>query len=146
MEAHFHQALFALFGADPSAQAAANGWLAGFASTSDAWSAALGLLNGQTPPPVAFFCANMLLSKARAEWGGLGGDQRQQLHDAVRWVGMLPHMHARVHFGTAWTCACMSSCIGMLLGTHESLHGRCLCKHSNECAPWREAMHARVIA
>jgi hypothetical protein len=79
----FHAALNALFGHDPGAQAHANTWLAHYATTHEAWAGCVGLLEPSTPPQVAFFAANMLLSKTRSEWGSLGQDQREQLRGVV---------------------------------------------------------------
>lgn len=84
MESSFHQALHALFGSDPNAQHEANTWLTSFATTPEAWGGCLSLLEPSTPAQAAFFAANMLLSKARSEWGGLEQTMRDQLQAAVR--------------------------------------------------------------
>ena len=64
----FHQALYALFGNDPIAQTQANQWLTDFASKPEAWQASLSLLDPSNPSQIAFFCANILLTKARRDW------------------------------------------------------------------------------
>ena len=78
MEA-FHQALHALFGHDLTAQAQANQWLNDFTTTSDAWHAALSLLDPSSPSQIAFFCANILLTKARRDWDDLPTSDRMAI-------------------------------------------------------------------
>lgn len=76
-------AISALYGPDPTQQQAANTWLNTFSKTPEAWAAALAVLdpaNG-APTEAAFFCANLLLSKTRDEWGRLSPEHRVELAD-----------------------------------------------------------------
>ena len=78
------QAISAAYGHDVVTQQQANQWLHQFASTPEAWAAALALVEPGTPPEHAFFAANMLLSKTRSEWGKLQPHQQQELAATYR--------------------------------------------------------------
>lgn len=73
-----HQAILALYGAQPEAVQQANVWLDSFSKQPAAWEACLALLDPQQSAEVCFFAANMLLTKTRTEWRRL--DDQQQAH------------------------------------------------------------------
>lgn len=77
-------ALVAFFGQDPAQQHAANLWLNNFSPTSEAWGAALALIEPGSGATLeqAFFAANMLATKTRNEWGRLSPQQRAELTEA----------------------------------------------------------------
>ena len=80
----FHEAVNALFGSDPGLQSQANQWITEFSSKPEAWQAALSFIDPSSPSHVSFFCANVLLSKARREWSSMGSDQRTAISELVR--------------------------------------------------------------
>ncbi|GAX80410.1 hypothetical protein CEUSTIGMA_g7849.t1 [Chlamydomonas eustigma] len=79
----FHQALSAFFGSDPSQQQQANIWLQGFSATSGAWEAAASLVEPSVPTNISFFCANMLLSKARNDFSSMPIDQQPAISQMI---------------------------------------------------------------
>jgi hypothetical protein len=79
--AQLHQAILALYGPHPEAVQQANAWLNSFSKEAAAWEACLAMLDPQQVAEVCFFAANMLLTKARAEWLKL--DEAQQRHIAA---------------------------------------------------------------
>lgn len=74
----------ALYGGSGPDQAQANSWLNAFSNQPAAWDAGLALLDPARPEQTRFFCANMLLTKARKEWHRLPGDRQAQLGAAIR--------------------------------------------------------------
>ncbi len=84
--ATFQQAIHAVFdhAGSPAVQQQATLWLNSFAVASEAWDACLAIIQPASAPDVQFFAANMLLSKARNEWGKLQEPRRSQLVAAVR--------------------------------------------------------------
>ena len=82
----FLDALQALYGGTAGAeqQAAANSWLNAFAAAPEAWPICLELMAPTAAPTTAFFCANLLLTKMRREWGRLPAEQRSELLSIVR--------------------------------------------------------------
>ena len=84
MDAQFHSALHALFGHDAAAQHEANAWLIAFSPRPEAWQAAVALLEPDSPAQASFFCANMLLSKARLEWSTMPQEQRDHISQLAR--------------------------------------------------------------
>lgn len=83
MAEQFQAAILALYGADPAAQQAANQWLNDFAPSASAWDACLAGIDASASPTAAFFCANMILTKLRREWGKLPAEQRGSLRDVL---------------------------------------------------------------
>jgi hypothetical protein len=77
--ATFLAALQALFGRDAAAQQQANAWLQSFSTTPAAWEAAFATLEPSQPDDIAFFCANLLLTKLRNEWHKLDAQQKEQV-------------------------------------------------------------------
>jgi hypothetical protein len=59
-------------------------WLNSFAEASEAWEISLALLEPSRPASVQFFVANLLLTKARREWGQLPHNSRSRISAAVR--------------------------------------------------------------
>ncbi|KAF8069517.1 IPO13 [Scenedesmus sp. PABB004] len=130
--AELRSAVQSLYGSAGAAQSAANTWLNAFARSPDAWAACLGLLAPSEPPEVAFFCANMLLSKVRAEWHKLPGDQQAQLSGMIsaafqRFVGVPQAKLALQRLGlllaavaalsgAAGAAALAGQCVGMVSG------------------------------
>jgi hypothetical protein len=79
-------AILSLYGMAGLAQEQANSWLNGFSRSSEAWQACMQLLEPSERPEVSFFCANMLLSKVRAEWHKLSAEQQTQMGAVIRWA------------------------------------------------------------
>lgn len=86
---HLRQAIIALYSNAGAAQEQANGWLNAFSRTSVAWEASVQLLDPAERPEVCFFCANMLLSKVRAEWHKLSQEQQAGMGGVIRSVEAL---------------------------------------------------------
>jgi hypothetical protein len=80
----FQQALSALFGSDPCQQQQANIWLQSFSNAPAAWEAAACLVEPSAPTNVAFFCANILLSKARNDFSSLPVEQQSAISQMLR--------------------------------------------------------------
>lgn len=72
-----------LYSGDQVEQQQANAWLNEYAGTQAAWDASLELIIPYSPPEVAFFACNMLLSKIRTEWGRLQVSERATLQDLI---------------------------------------------------------------
>jgi len=70
-----------LSGNDPQQRRAADTWLNSFTSQPAAWEASLQLLGDR--PEVAYFAANMLLTKVRREWSQLSPQQRAAVSTSV---------------------------------------------------------------
>lgn len=79
-------AILSLYGMAGLAQEQANSWLNGFSRSPEAWQACMQLLEPTERPEVSFFCANMLLSKVRADWHKLSADQQSHIGTVIRWV------------------------------------------------------------
>lgn len=104
--AALRQAITALYGYGGGA-GAANQWLNSFSKSPAAWSACLELVQPSEQPEVAFFAANMLLSKVRAEWHKLSGEQQSQMGATIRWVrGGWPRPARRSRQPPACRCCC----------------------------------------
>ncbi len=82
----FLQAVQAIFNpvSDPATQQQANAWLNNFAGTAEAWDVSLAALDAQLPGNVLFFSANVLVNKAKTDWGRLPQERRAQYQAAVR--------------------------------------------------------------
>lgn len=81
---HLRQAIVALYSHAGTAQEQANSWLNAFSGSAAAWEACLQLLDTAERPEVCFFCANMLLSKVRAEWHKLSQEQQTNVGSMIR--------------------------------------------------------------
>jgi hypothetical protein len=79
-------AISALYRGHGEAQSQANAWLNSFQLQPGAWDACVELVQPGSEPEVAFFCANMLLTKARKEWHTLPSDQQSRLASTIRQV------------------------------------------------------------
>lgn len=84
--ASLRQAICSLYGSCSAGQdqARANAWLNSFSQTPAAWEACLQLLEPSERPEVTFFCANLLLSKVRAEWHKLSPEQAASMGTVIR--------------------------------------------------------------
>ncbi|GJP76706.1 hypothetical protein CLOP_g7172 [Closterium sp. NIES-67] len=63
----------------PDRKAQANAWLTSFAATPAAWGVAANLVESAQSMEVRYFCANLLLSKARSDLPSLPPDARAEL-------------------------------------------------------------------
>ncbi|CAI5483395.1 unnamed protein product [Closterium sp. Yama58-4] len=63
----------------PDRKSQANAWLTSFAATPAAWGVAASLVESAQSMEVRYFCANLLLSKARSDLGALPPDSRAEL-------------------------------------------------------------------
>lgn len=79
-----------LYAGTPQQQQQANEWLNTFSKQPEAWSTALDLLDPQQSPECSFFCANMLLTKVRAEWHKLSDEQRTHISNTARCAFAMP--------------------------------------------------------
>lgn len=106
------QAICSLYGSCSAGQdlARANAWLNSFSQTPAAWEACLQLLDPSERPEVTFFCANLLLSKVRAEWHKLSPEQAASMGTVIRcdrvqgvWTaGRLINIHACMQTQRRW--------------------------------------------
>lgn len=77
-------AIQVLYGGPPDQRNAASAWLNDFSMTSAAWHIALDMLSATNTVEVQFFASNMLLNKARRDWGRLQLTERAYLIATVR--------------------------------------------------------------
>ncbi|CAI7733551.1 unnamed protein product [Closterium sp. NIES-54] len=63
----------------PDRKSQANAWLTSFAATPGAWGVAASLVESAQSMEVRYFCANLLLSKARSDFSALPPDSRAEL-------------------------------------------------------------------
>ncbi|KAJ1627575.1 hypothetical protein T492DRAFT_174924 [Pavlovales sp. CCMP2436] len=77
------RAVSVLYGTDALQQAEANRWLMAFAETPAAWDLCCELVLSAPASEHRFFGANVLLTKVRREWAGLGGEARNQVFGAL---------------------------------------------------------------
>ncbi|CAI7924569.1 unnamed protein product [Closterium sp. NIES-54] len=63
----------------PDRKSQANAWLTSFAATPAAWGVAASLVESAQSMEVRYFCANLLLSKARSDLSALPPDSRAEL-------------------------------------------------------------------
>eukprot|EP00878_Enallax_costatus_P030732 GHUV01033512.1.p1 GENE.GHUV01033512.1~~GHUV01033512.1.p1 ORF type:complete len:442 (+),score=127.05 GHUV01033512.1:219-1544(+) len=80
---HLRQAILALYSNTGATQEQANSWLNAFSRAGVAWEACVQLLDPAERPEVCFFCANMLLSKVRAEWHKLSPEQQSTMGGVI---------------------------------------------------------------
>ena len=78
------EAIESLYGGG-AARPDVNKWLLEFSASSAAWEASLSLLDTASSIDVRFFCANLLLTKVKNEWGKLTAEQKLQLPGLIRW-------------------------------------------------------------
>jgi hypothetical protein len=87
------QAISALYGGHGDAQQQANQWLNSFSHQPQAWEACLELLDPGRDAEVCFFCANMLLTKARKDWHKVPAEQQARMAALIRCAARAPSLH-----------------------------------------------------
>ncbi|GBF98210.1 hypothetical protein Rsub_10710 [Raphidocelis subcapitata] len=115
-------AISALYGGvGGETQQQANAWLNSFSQQPQAWEACLELLDPALDAEVAFFCANMLLTKARKEWHKVARDQQ------LRMAAIISDKF-RAFLGSTAQARLALQRLGLLLAAVASLSGPTACR------------------